>query len=114
VPEGGDEGEGALDPGVEVGSVAQRLGVDEDPAGHLPSPHLHRLHPGQGLDVLGVGGIGADQEAAAARGGDRQVPLDHEGEPAEHPPLDHLARAGIEPVADFLGQLLVVGHPRQL
>ena len=56
-------------------------------------------------------GIDADQEIATAVGGDRHVPSDHEGEPAEHPPLidiGHVREQGPDP----LGELVVVGHRR--
>jgi hypothetical protein len=34
----------------------------------------------------------------------------HEAEPAEHPLLDHLTVDRGKALADFLGQLLVIGH----
>src|SRR5262249_38387272 len=66
--------------------------VDPEPAGHLPPAHLHRARLRGRHELVGLGGIDADEEPALAAGRDGHVAADEEREPAEHLLLHHVGR----------------------
>ena len=97
-------------PSAQVVVGAERGGVDAQPAVHLPAAHLEPAHvrpPDQGL--LGLRRVDAQQHPALAARADRHVAVDQERQPAEHPLLGQAVLAR-HPLADPVGQLLVVRH----
>ena len=91
---------------AEAGEV---LGVDTEPARHLPPAHLHRVGRRRGHEPFRLGRVDADEQPALAARGDGHVPADQECEPAEHLLLGEAGRAA-DAVADAGCEGFVVRH----
>src|SRR5919108_1768756 len=99
----------AVDPFGELTLRTHAVGLDAEPALHLPAAHLHRAGVRRRDELVRLLRIDANEDPALPARPDGHVAADQEGEPAEHLLL---RQAGLvaKQLPDALRELLVVRH----